>query len=220
MQEHEVMRKLRMLAVEAYGKIWKNRFKGGPNQPAPGKWPETGFVDGVRDWTKIPVSALTDKLIEETQELLAEAHATHPDHIALRLEAADVTAVSMFLADFHGAFGHFGSVDIPKIVCLCGSTRFKEQFMQANYEETMKGNIVLSVGFYHHADLDKPLLLPAQKRALDQLHLRKIDISDEILVINVGGYVGESTLSEIAYCNATGKAVRFLEHGPEQGNRE
>lgn len=103
----------------------------------------------------------------------------------------------------------------PRVVCLCGSTKFKEGFMEANYRETMAGRIVLSVGFFAHADAAlKPMLTMEQKEALDNLHFRKIDLADEILVINVGGYIGESTTREIQYAHLKGKFVRFLESVP------
>ena len=82
----------------------------------------------------------------------------------------------------------------PTIVCLCGSTRFKAQYIEANFRETMAGRIVLSVGWFGHADGDIYTPTPAEKIALDQLHLQKIDLADEVLVIDAdGGYIGEST---------------------------
>jgi hypothetical protein len=103
----------------------------------------------------------------------------------------------------------------PKIVCLCGSIRFYQKFQEANYRETLKGNIVLTVGFYPHAQ-DKThggdkRVTPEQKIALDELHKRKIDLADEVFVINVAGYIGESTRSEIEYAQAHGKPIRYLE---------
>ena len=106
---------------------------------------------------------------------------------------------------------------LPRIICLCGSTRFYEEFQRANFRETMAGNIVLSVGFYPHAECSKEAhgedvgITPAQKTTLDELHKRKIDLADEILVLNVGAYIGDSTRSEIAYAKAQGKAIRWLE---------
>lgn len=97
----------------------------------------------------------------------------------------------------------------PVIVCLCGSTRFVEAYRDANRRETLAGRIVLSVGFFGHGG-DGPLSEKA-KRRLDDLHKRKIDLADEVLVLNVGGYVGESTKGEIAYATARGKRVRYLE---------
>lgn len=103
----------------------------------------------------------------------------------------------------------------PRIVCLCGSTRFYQTFQQANLDETMAGRIVLSVGFYLHTGVEshwrRSSLTAEQKVALDELHLRKIDLADEILVLNVGGYVGESTAREISYARRVGKPVRWLE---------
>ena len=103
----------------------------------------------------------------------------------------------------------------PKIVCLCGSTRFYETWQEVNFNETVGGKIVLSVGFFPHA-VDKAHathvgITPEQKIELDELHKRKIDISDEVLILNVDGYIGESTRSEIAYAIEHGKPVRYLE---------
>lgn len=105
---------------------------------------------------------------------------------------------------------------LPKIVCLCGSTRFFEAFQQANYDLTMAGNIVLSVGFYPHSKAESGHGEgvghdSAEKIALDELHKRKIDLCDEVLVLNVGGYIGESTASEICYALQKNKPVRYLE---------
>lgn len=102
---------------------------------------------------------------------------------------------------------------LPKIVCLCGSTRFYPHFQEANYQETMAGNIVLSVGFYPRqgAHNESVGCTPEQKKALDELYFRKIELADEILVLNVGGYIGESTRNEINYAAKLGKPVRYLE---------
>ncbi len=101
----------------------------------------------------------------------------------------------------------------PTIVCLCGSTRFYQQFQEANYRETMAGKIVLSVGFMpDSAEHGEHIgITPEQKEALDQLHLRKIDLADEVLILNVGGYIGQSTARELAYALELGRNVRFLE---------
>lgn len=109
--------------------------------------------------------------------------------------------------------GHFK--EMPKIIVLCGSTRFYQQFQRANYEETMKGNIVLSVGFYIHrseiAHEERRGCTSEQKIALDELHKRKIDLADEVLILNVGGYIGESTRSEIEYAQSLKMPIRYLE---------
>jgi hypothetical protein len=103
----------------------------------------------------------------------------------------------------------------PKIVCLCGSTRFMEAFQAANLNETIQGHIVLSVGCNTKSDAElfggNQFNQTELKRQLDDLHKRKIDLADEVLVLNVGGYVGESTRSEIEYAQAQGKPVRYLE---------
>jgi hypothetical protein len=106
----------------------------------------------------------------------------------------------------------------PLVVCLCGSTRFYDEFQQANYDLTMHGQIVLSVGFYPHAAAEHGHGEgvghdSAEKLALDELHKRKIDLADYVLVLNVGGYIGQSTRSEIAYATARRKAVQYLCHG-------
>ena len=104
----------------------------------------------------------------------------------------------------------------PTIVCLCGSTRFYKQFTEQNYKETMDGKIVLSIGFFAHASNEahgeKIGITEEQKVKMDELHKRKIDLADEILVINVGGYIGESTRSEIEYAKINGKRIRYLEN--------
>jgi hypothetical protein len=97
-----------------------------------------------------------------------------------------------------------------KIVCLCGSTRFGEAFRGANLQETLAGNIVLSIGCEWHSDQALHLTSDDKER-LDELHLRKIDLADEVLVLNVGGYVGSSTAREIAYAKQHGKPIRWLE---------
>ena len=101
-----------------------------------------------------------------------------------------------------------------KIVTLCGSTRFKEHFMEAQKRLTLEGCIVISVGLFGHSG-DSDVWKPGVKEMLDDMHLRKIDLADEIFVINVDGYIGESTRREIAYAKQTGKLVRYLVSGDE-----
>jgi len=99
----------------------------------------------------------------------------------------------------------------PVVVCLCGSTKFREAFQRVNRVETLAGKIVLAPGCFQGDDgLD---WLPEMKQRLDELHLRKIDLADEILVVNVGGYIGLSIRQEIAYARQQGKPVRWLESG-------
>lgn len=96
-----------------------------------------------------------------------------------------------------------------KIVTLCGSTHFKEQFMEVQKRLSLAGNIVISVGLFGHSG-DDEVWNEGVKEMLDDMHLRKIDLADEIFVINVDGYIGESTHREIAYATQTGKPVRYL----------
>ena len=97
-----------------------------------------------------------------------------------------------------------------KVITLCGSTRFRDAFTEAQKRLTLEGNIVISVGLFGHAG-DDEVWKPGTKEMLDDMHKRKIDMADEIYVINVGGYIGESTRSEIEYARRNGKAVRYLE---------
>jgi len=99
----------------------------------------------------------------------------------------------------------------PPIVCLCGSTRFKQTFIEKNFQLTMAGWIVLSVGWFCHADGDVYEPTAEEKAALDELHKRKIDLADSVYVLNVGGYIGESTRGEIEYAAAQGKTIRYLQ---------
>lgn len=96
------------------------------------------------------------------------------------------------------------------IVTLCGSTRFKEEFMQVQKRLSLEGKIVISCGLFGHSG-DTEVLLPGVKEMLDDMHLRKIDLADEIYVINPGGYIGDSTRREIAYALSSGKIVNYLE---------
>lgn len=98
----------------------------------------------------------------------------------------------------------------PTVVCLCGSSRFGEAFREANLRETLAGRIVLTIGCDTKSD-DAIGLGSEVKPMLDQLHLRKIDLADQVLILNVGGYVGESTRRELAYATVRGKVVRWLE---------
>ena len=97
-----------------------------------------------------------------------------------------------------------------KIITLCGSTRFKEQYLEAQKRLTLEGNIVISVGLFGHSG-DDEVWTEGTKAMLDDMHKRKIDLADEIFVVNVGGYIRESTSSEIAYAKSQGKDVKYLE---------
>ncbi len=104
-----------------------------------------------------------------------------------------------------------------EIITLCGSTRFKDEFMEVQKRLTLEGNIVISVGLFGHSgdqevweNMDEGTLTKT-KEMFDDMHKRKIDMADSIYVINVGGYIGDSTRSEIDYAEAHGKKVIYLE---------
>ncbi len=105
----------------------------------------------------------------------------------------------------HGSVKDCLVPDRPQIVCICGSARFVAEMRAANRELTFAGVIVLAPGEAGGVIADE------QKAALDALHLHKIDLADRVLVVNPGGYVGESTSREIAYARAVGKPVSFTD---------
>ena len=92
-----------------------------------------------------------------------------------------------------------------KVITLCGSTRFKDEFMEVQKRLTLEGNIVISVGLFGHSG-DNEVWIEGTKEMLDDMHLRKIDMADEIYV-----NIGTSTRNEIEYAKRTGKGVRYLE---------
>lgn len=96
------------------------------------------------------------------------------------------------------------------IITLCGSTRFKNEFLEVQKKLTLEGNIVISVGVFGHSG-DKESMDSDTKTMLDDMHKRKIDMADEIYVINKDGYIGHSTKSEIAYAKSHSKPVRYME---------
>lgn len=101
----------------------------------------------------------------------------------------------------------------PEVVCLCGSTRFKQQYVEEYKRHAVEGKVVLSVGCFGHAD-DVPLTR-AEKESLDRTHKDKIDMADRIHVLNVDGYIGESTADEIQHAQQTDTDVTFYSQQPE-----
>lgn len=97
-----------------------------------------------------------------------------------------------------------------KVITLCGSTRFKEQFLEAQKRLTLEGNIVISVGLFGHSG-DDEVWTEGTKEMLDDMYKCKIDMADSIYVINVGGYIGQRTRSEIEYAKKNGKEGNYLE---------
>ena len=106
-------------------------------------------------------------------------------------------------------------VEKYKVITLCGSTKFKDDFIEQQKRITLEGNIVISVGLFGHAG-DNEVWTEGTKEMLDDMHKRKIDMADEIFVINKGGYIGSSTKSEIEYALKTGKKVNYMEKTIEQ----
>ncbi len=104
-----------------------------------------------------------------------------------------------------------------KVITLCGSTRFRDEYLAVQKRLTLEGNIVISVGLFGHSgdqevwDGMEEGAFSKTKEMLDDMHKRKIDMADAIYVINVGGYIGESTRSEIEYARAKGKEIFYLE---------
>lgn len=97
-----------------------------------------------------------------------------------------------------------------KVITLCGSTKFKEEFMSVQKRLTLEGHIVISVGLFGHSG-DNEVWDEGIKEMLDDMHKRKIDMADEIFVINVGGYIGSSTKCEIEYAKSKGLPIKYYE---------
>lgn len=97
-----------------------------------------------------------------------------------------------------------------KVITLCGSVKFKDDFLREQARLALEGNIVLSIVMFD-LSRDKQILLEETREMIDDMHKRKIDMSDEIFVINKNGYIGKSTNSEIEYAIKTGKKVKYME---------
>lgn len=97
-----------------------------------------------------------------------------------------------------------------KVITLCGSTKFKDEFLIEQKRLTLEGNIVISVGLFGHSG-DDEVWTETIKKMLDDMHKRKIDMADEIFVINKNGYIGSSTKYEIEYALKTNKKVSYME---------
>lgn len=95
-----------------------------------------------------------------------------------------------------------------KVITLCGSTRFKKEFEETNKRLTLEGNVVISVGCFGHAG---DIITDEQKVMLDDIHRQKIEMADEIFVINKDSYIGKSTRAEIEYAKKLGKKINYLE---------
>lgn len=145
----------------------------------------------------------------EDVKRLAEGKAIYEAYDGSKLDKADqyIEKLEKELAE-HKALKD----KLPEMVCLCGSTRFKDMFNTIIEQLTLEGKIVLSVGLFGHADGKYGTVITDEvKLSLDELHKRKIDLCDRVLVLNVGGYVGDSTRSEIKYAAEIGKPIEYLE---------
>jgi hypothetical protein len=159
----------------------------------------------VRDFKLVHPKTGDKQIVIEATTLL------YDNHPVIRIDYDDVDSVEMLeLAERIIDFLQKETVNTPTIVCLCGSTRFSEAFRDANLEETLNGKIVLSVGCDFKSDQALGLTV-ADKKSLDELHLRKIDLADEVLILNVNGYIGDSTWNELRYAKTKGKRIRFLD---------
>ena len=105
----------------------------------------------------------------------------------------------------------------PEIVCLCGSTRFVDEFNRQRKDLTEQGVIVLSIEVVttQAREVDPQHANPELKARLDELHKRKIDLCDWVLVLDVDGYIGESTRAEIGYATRIGRPIRYLSRGDQ-----
>lgn len=94
-----------------------------------------------------------------------------------------------------------------RVITLCGSTKFKREFEEVNKQLTLAGNVVISVGFFEQSE--GIVITKEQEQLFEEIHRKKIDLSDEIVVIDVDGYIGSSTKKEIAYAKETGKGIQY-----------
>jgi hypothetical protein len=128
-----------------------------------------------------------------------------------RIVRADAKS-TMLVPLMHEVYDKSDTIEIKNtIVCLCGSTRFSEAFIKAFLNETLEGRIVLTVGNDWTDKRQWQDIDASKKIMLDELHLRKIDLADEVLILNVGGYIGESTARELSYAKQHNKIIRYLE---------
>lgn len=99
-----------------------------------------------------------------------------------------------------------------RVITLCGSTKFKEEFLEVAKKLTLEGNVVLFPAVYSNSHYPNRTRLDSSTLdTLHNIHLSKIDMSDEIFVINVGGHIGKGTKTEIGYAERNGKIVKYLE---------
>lgn len=98
---------------------------------------------------------------------------------------------------------------MPRIVAIIGSSRFKTAHLGVAQKCTLQGKIVLLAGFWHH--VDRLPITDEKKRELDQLMLRKIEMANEVYVVNINGYLGKTTREGILYVQELDKPITYLE---------
>lgn len=139
------------------------------------------------------------KRVDIVKELEVEKSTISPHAVA--------TLLNSFFVDLVEYLESQKGIQRPIVVCLSGSTRFMDAFETAYIQETAKGKVVLTVA----GDLRDRPEYDDVKSMLDKMYLHKIAMSDELLVLNVGGYIGESTKREIVHAKSLGKKIRHLE---------
>ena len=174
------------------------------------------WYSNTRPWLERTLRAIVserDRYEEAIAIAIGELSQDHGDlwphagwHLQQRLE--EVLAVASPAPATASPAGE-GGMDRPTITVLCGSGRFREAFEEAEFEETLAGKIVLTIGC-NTKDIARDVDWQHVKPMLDELHLRKIDLADECLFLNVNDYLGESSLRELAYARSLGKPIRFL----------
>jgi hypothetical protein len=161
--------------------------------------------------------AVAPRVMVSSREPLGRLDGTYPDAPADPEDLATVTGGTVGYSN-GGRTGIASKGTHPPIVTLCGSTRFRRAFEEATYRLTLEGWAVLSVagwGSERGRDGDsRNRLTPRQKEELDALHMQKVAMSRRVHVLNVGGYIGESTTREIAHAFRLGIAITFAEEAP------
>jgi len=161
---------------------------------------EKGFEEGFREAEGTIIGELGEWLFRDCESCR--------DELALRLQRL-VTSIET-LQDGKNALNMFraGADHLGYTVCLIGSARYHDMFREVEFREAVNGKIVLSPVFCRAAR--------DERGKLNALHMRKIAFADEVLVINVGGYIGEDTSRELAYARSLDKVISFLEPEKEK----
>ncbi|MFT3875833.1 MAG: hypothetical protein QM708_05345 [Propioniciclava sp.] len=144
----------------------------------------------------VPLESLLEELSDCNPHLDQDEDATqepHGNQHASLVDDSDMAAIVRKATE-----------DRPRIVCICGSTRFRDEIMEANQRLTLAGVIVVAPALFQHRG---DTITDEQKQVLDELHLKKIDLADAVLIVDPGGYIGESTSREMAYARSSGKPV-------------